>query len=412
MANRTSNRLSAKFVERSKKIGNHPDGDGLYLQVREGVRGISKSWIFRYQLNKRVREMGLGSIKDITLLEARRKVQESRKLLLEGKDPIYERNLKKSLDVPTFWECCEDYIKIHKSDWKNPKSELQWRNTLKYDAIGLCGVKVDSINTPLILRTLQPIWLKKNDTAKKLRGRIERVLDYAKSMGYRTGENPAAMKGNLEFSLAKKPKQRVHQPSLDWRELSSFIKELRSKTAISRLALEFLILTASRTNEVIKAEWSEINFDEKRWVIPGSRMKMGKEHAIPLSPSSIAVLEKVRGLHDKWLFPNERRNNCLSNMAMLEVIRGMKNFIDKSTNRSIVVHGFRSTFRTWASEATNFPSEIAEAALAHSNPNKVEAAYLRSHQFQNRIELMNHYALLADGIFDSGKVIEFKATKN
>ena len=409
MANRTSNRLSAKFVESSKQVGNHPDGDGLYLQIREGARGISKSWIFRYQLNKRVREMGFGSTKDISLLEARKRVQESRKLLIDGKDPIYERNLKKSLDVPTFWECCEAYIKIHKEDWKNPKSELQWRNTLKKDAKALCGVKVDSINTPLILKTLQPIWIIKNDTAKKLRGRIERVLDYAKSMGYRTGENPAAMKGNLEFSLAKKPKERVHQPSLDWRELSSFIKSLRSKNATSRLALEFLILTASRTSEVINAEWSEINFDEKRWVIPASRMKMGKEHAIPLSPTAIALLHKLKGLHEKWIFPNERRNNCLSNMAMLEVVRGIKGFKDKLTNKPIVVHGFRSTFRTWASEATNFPSEIAEAALAHSNPNRVEAAYLRSHQFQNRIALMNHFALLADGSFNNGQVLEFKA---
>lgn len=409
MANRTSNRLSAKFVESSKEVGNHPDGDGLYLQVRKGARGISKSWIFRYQLNKRVREMGFGSTKDISLHDARKKVQESRKLLIDGKDPISERNLKKSLDVPTFWECSESYINIHKADWKNPKSELQWRNTLKKDAKGLCGIKVDSVNTPLILKTLQPIWIKKNDTAKKLRGRIERVLDYAKSMGYRTGENPASMKGNLEFSLAKNPKARVHQASLDWKELSSFIKVLRSKNAISRLALEFLILTASRTNEVIKAEWSEINFDEKRWVIPGNRMKMGKEHAIPLSSTAIAVLEKVRGLHEKWIFPNDKKNNCLSNMAMLEVVRGIKKFKDKASDKPIVVHGFRSTFRTWASEATNFPSEIAEAALAHSNPNRVEAAYLRSHQFQNRIELMNHYALLADGAFDNGQVLEFRA---
>lgn len=409
MANRTSNRLSAKFVDSSKEIGNHPDGDGLYLQVREGARGISKSWVFRYQLNKRVREMGLGSVKDFSLLEARKKLHESRKLLLDGKDPIYERNLQKSLDVPTFWECCEAYIKIHKEDWKNPKSELQWRNTLMKDAKGLCPIKVDAINTPLILKILQPVWISKNDTAKKLRGRIERVLDYAKSMGYRSGENPAAMKGNLEFSLAKKPRGREHQPSLDWRELSNFMQELRSKNALSRLALEFLILTASRTGEVLKAEWNEINFNEKRWIIPGSRMKMGKEHAIPLSSSAMALLEKVKGLHERWIFPNEKKNNCLSNMAMLEVVRGIKNFKDKSTNKPIVVHGFRSTFRTWASEATNFPSEIAEAALAHSNPNKVEAAYLRSHQFQNRIELMNHFSLLAAGAFDDGQVLEFKA---
>ncbi|MBU3639130.1 tyrosine-type recombinase/integrase [Polynucleobacter sp. AP-RePozz3-80-G7] len=409
MANRTSNQLSAKFVETTKTLGNHLDGDGLYLQVREGARGISKSWIFRYQLNKRVREMGFGALKDVSLQAARLKLAESRKMLLEGKDPLYERNLKKSLNVPTFWECCEAYIEIHKSDWKNAKSELQWRNTLKNDAKSLSNIKVDFISTPLVLKVLQPIWNEKNDTARKLRGRIERVLDYAKSMGFRAGENPAAMKGNLEFSLAKKPTERIHQPSLHWKQLSTFIKELRKSNAVSRLALEFLILTASRTGEVINAQWDEIDLDEKRWTIPATRMKMAKEHAIPLSPSAIAILEKVKGLHEKWVFPNDKKMGALSNMAMLEVVRGIKGYKDKVTNKEIVVHGFRSTFRTWVSEATNFPAEIAEAALAHNNPNKVEASYLRSNQYQNRINLMNHFAQLAEGQLDSSQVLPFRS---
>ena len=409
MANRTSNQLSAKFAETTKTLGNHLDGDGLYLQVREGSRGISKSWVFRYQLNKRVREMGFGALKDISLQEARLKLAESRKMLLDGKDPLYERNLKKSLNVPTFSECCEAYIEAHKSDWKNAKSELQWRNTLKNDAKSLSNIKVDSISTPLVLKVLQPIWAEKNDTARKLRGRIERVLDYAKSMGYRTGENPAMMKGNLEFSLAKKPQERVHQPSLHWKELSVFIKELRNTKVVSRLALEFLILTASRTNEVINAQWDEIDLKEKIWVIPASRMKAAKEHAVPLSDSAIKVLEKVKDLHGKWVFPNDTKKNPLSNMAMLEVVRGMERYKDKVSKKPIVVHGFRSTFRTWVSEATNFPAEIAEAALAHNNPNKVEAAYLRSHQYQNRINLMSNFAQLAEGQFDSSQVLPFRS---
>jgi len=407
MANRTSNQLSAKFVETTKKLGNHLDGDGLYLQVQEGSRGISKSWIFRYQRNKRVREMGFGALKDVGLQAARQKLAECRKLLLDGKDPLYEKNLKKSLNVPTFSECCEAYIEAHKADWKNSKSELQWRNTLKNDAKSLSNIKVDFISTPLVLKVLQPIWTVKNDTARKLRGRIERVLDYAKSLGHRTGENPAAMKGNLEFSLAKKPQKAEHQPSLYWKELSVFIKELRSREVISRLALEFLILTATRTSEVINAQWDEIDLKEKVWLIPANRMKAAKEHAIPLSESAIKVLEKVKDLHGKWVFPNNMKKNPISNMAMLEVVRGMQGYKDKTSKKPIVVHGFRSTFRTWASEATNFPSEIAEAALAHSNPNKVEAAYLRSHQFQNRIALMDRYALLAEGVFDNSQVIEF-----
>lgn len=408
MANRTSNRLSAKFVETTKKIGNHLDGDGLYLQVREGSRGITKSWLFRYQLNNRTREMGFGAFKDVSLLEARQRLSEARKLLLDGTDPLYERNLKKTLDVPTFGDCCSAYIEAHRSDWKNPKSELQWRNTLTNDAKSLTDIKVNVITTPLVLKVLQPIWKEKNDTAKKLRGRIERVLDYAKSMGYREGENPASMKGNLEFSLTKKTPTATHQPALNWRELSAFIKDLRSSNVISRKALEFLILTAARTNEVIKAQWSEIDLKDKRWVIPSDRMKANKEHAVPLSDSAIAVLESVKGLHDTWVFPSTKKEGCLSSMALLEVVRGMTNYKDKDSQRQIVVHGFRSTFRTWASEATHYPAEIAEAALAHKNPNKVEASYLRSYQYQNRVSLMTHYAQLAEGVFESGKVLEFK----
>jgi integrase len=409
MANRTSNQLSAKFVANTKVIGNHLDGDGLYLQVREGSRGISKSWIFRYQLNKKVREMGFGALKDVSLQEARVKLAESRKLLLEGKDPLYERNLKKTISVPTFWECCEAYIDAHKSDWKNHKSELQWRNTLKNDAKTLSSLKVDYISTPLILKVLQPIWNTKNDTARKLRGRIERVLDYAKSMGYRTGENPASMKGNLEFTLSTKPPKIIHQPSLHWKELPVFIKELRSREAVSRLALEFLILTATRTSEVINAQWNEIDLNKKRWIIPDSRMKAGKEHAIPLSDAAVRVLNIVRGLHKQWVFPNLKNNTSLSNMAMLEVLRDMNGYKDKVSKKPIVVHGFRSTFRTWASEATNFPAEIAEAALAHSNPNKVEAAYLRSHQYQNRINLMKYFSDFVDGKLNENNILIFKS---
>ncbi len=407
MANRTSNQLSAKFVETTKKIGNHLDGDGLYLQVRDGARGISKSWIFRYQLNRRVTEMGFGSLRDVGLQAARQKLAESRKMLLDGKDPLCEKNLKKSLNVPTFTECCEAYIQAHKSGWKNAKSELQWRNTLKNDAKSLSNIKVDFISTPLILKVLQPIWNEKNDTARKLRGRMERVLDYAKSMGYRTGENPATMKGNLEYSLAKKPQKVVHQPSLHWGELTVFIKELRTSEVVSRLALEFLILTATRTSEVINAQWDEIDLKEKVWLIPASRMKGAKEHAIPLSESAIKVLKKVKDLHKKWIFPNEKTQSPISNMAMLEVVRGMQGYKDRLSKKPVVVHGFRSTFRTWVSEATNFPSEVAEAALAHSNPNKVEAAYLRSHQFQNRIKLMNLYAQMAEGLLDNPQAVVF-----
>jgi integrase len=228
-------------------------------------------------------------------------------------------------------------------------------------------------------------------------------------MGYRSGENPASMKGNLEFTLSNKPQKIIHQPSLHWKELPVFIKELRSREAVSRLALEFLILTATRTSEVINAQWNEIDLNKKRWIIPDSRMKAGKEHAIPLSDAAVRVLNIVSGLHKQWVFPNLKKNTSLSNMAMLEVLRDMDGYKDKVSKKPIVVHGFRSTFRTWASEATNFPAEIAEAALAHSNPNKVEAAYLRSHQYQNRINLMKYFSDFVDGKLNENNILIFKS---
>ena len=216
------------------------------------------------------------------------------------------------------------------------------------------------------------------------------------------------MKGNLEFTLSTKAQKIIHQPSLHWKELPVFIKELRSREAVSRLALEFLILTATRTSEVINAQWNEIDLNEKRWIIPASRMKAGKEHAIPLSDAAVRVLSKVSGLHKQWVFPNLKKNTSLSNMAMLEVLRDMDGYKDRVSKKPIVVHGFRSTFRTWASEATNFPAEISEAALAHSNPNKVEAAYLRSHQYQNRINLMQYFSDFADGNLKENNILLFK----
>jgi integrase len=407
MANRAYKQLTAKFVESTKKIGNHLDGDGLYLQVTEGARGINKSWLFKYQLNKKVREMGLGSFRDVSLLEARQKSQDARKLLLQGFDPLNEKNAKRSILIPTFAECCDTYITAHQSSWKNPKSEAQWRSTLANDAEKLSHHRVNLITTPMVLQVLKPIWETKSVTAQRLRGRIEKVLDYAKSLGYRDGDNPAEWKGNLEFSLSQKPQTKIHQPSLDWHELTQFIPELRAKDCLSAYALEFLILTATRTSEVINAEWSEIDLKEARWTIPAARMKANKEHVIPLSTLALNILKKVKDLNDQWIFPNDKKP--LSNMAMLELVRGMGPYKDKDSKKLIVVHGFRSTFRNWASEATNYPKEIIERALAHGNPDKTEAAYLRSDQYKNRVKLMNAYARLIEGKITNDKIIQFRS---
>jgi integrase len=351
--------------------------------------------------------MGLGSFRDVSLLEARQKCQDARKFILQGLDPLNEKNAKKSIVIPTFAECCDTYITAHKNSWKNPKSEAQWRSTLANDAKKLSLHRVNLITTPMVLQVLKPIWEIKNVTARRLRGRIEKVLDYAKSLGYRDGDNPAELKGNLEFSLSPKPQTKIHQPSLDWQELTKFIPELRAKDCLSAYALEFLILTATRTNEVINAEWSEIDWKESRWTIPAARMKANKEHVIPLSPSALNILKKVKELNEKWIFANDKKP--LSNMAMLELVRGMKSYKDKDSNRPIVIHGFRSTFRNWASEATSYPKEIIERALAHSNPDKTEASYLRSDQYKNRVKLMNAYARLIEGKTSSDKIIQFRS---
>jgi integrase len=406
MANRAYKQLNAKFVESVKDIGNYLDGDGLYLQVTNGARGINKSWLFKYQLNKKVREMGLGSFRDVSLLEARQKCQDARKLILQGLDPLNDRNSKKATIAPTFGQCCEAFISSHQEYWKNPKSAAQWRSTLTNDARKLTDHRVNFITTPMILQVLKPIWETKYTTASRLRGRIEKILDYAKSEGYRDGDNPATLKGNLEFSLPKKKHEKEHHPALDWHEINTFITELRLKDCISSYALEFLILTATRTSEVINAEWSEIDLNQARWLIPKNRMKGNKEHIIPLSPSAINILKKIKDDDDKWLFSNNGKP--LSNMAMLEILRGMSKYLDKSSKKPVVVHGFRSTFRTWASEATNYPKEIIERAMSHQNPDKVEASYLRSDQFQNRIKLMNAYSRLIEGKTNSNKIIQFK----
>ena len=407
MANRLHKQLTAKFVQSTKLVGNHLDGDGLYLQVTEGARGINKSWLFKYQLNKKVREMGMGSFRDVSLLEARQKCEDARKLIFQGLDPLNEKNAKKAIVIPTFAECCDAYITAQKNSWKNPKSEAQWRSTLANDAKKLSHHRVNLITTPMILQVLKPIWDTKNVTASRLRGRIEKVLDYAKSLGHRDGDNPATLKGNLEFSLSPKTQNKIHQPSLDWHELTKFIPELRLKDCVSAYALEFLILTATRTNEVINAEWSEINWSESRWTIPAFRMKANKEHVIPLSSSALSILTKVKDLNEKWIFPNNKKP--LSNMAMLELVRGIGSYKDKDSNKPIVVHGFRSTFRNWASEATNYPREIIERALAHSNPDNTEASYLRSDQYKNRIKLMNAYAKLIEGKTTTDKLVHFRS---
>jgi integrase len=288
-------KLTALSVSQAKKPGYYADGNGLYLSVK----GNSKSWVFRFRDRGRLREMGLGALHTIGLARAREKARECREMRLDGKDPIAVRRAdrQRQQNVLTFKECAERYIAVHKAGWRNAKHAKQWPATLSdyvYPVVG--SLPVDAIDTGLVMRALSPIWTTKPETASRVRGRIESILDWAKAHGYRDGENPARWRGHLENLLPKKTKVRrvEHHAALPYAELPRFMAELRQQEGVAARALEFLILTAARTGEVVGAEWSEIDFKARLWTVPGSRMKAGREHRVPLSEPALAILEACR----------------------------------------------------------------------------------------------------------------------
>lgn len=380
--------LSALVVSRTREPGLYADGGGLYLQV---THADARSWIFRFMLNGRARSMGLGSLHTLTLAEARNKATECRKLCLDGIDPIEARQRVRSaaqLDAAkamTFDACAETYIEAHKKGWRNEKHIDQWRNTLATYASPVFGaLPVQAVDTGLVMRVIEPIWGDKTETATRVRGRIESVLDWAATRGYRQGENPARWRGHLQNLLPKRSKvQRVeHHAALPFVQIGEFVASLRQQNGTSPLALEFTILTAARTGEVIGATWDEIDLAERAWTVPAERMKGGREHRVPLCAHALRVLERFRALDDKYVFPGGKRGRPLSNMAMLELLKRMG-------RPDLTVHGFRSTFRDWAAETTHFPNEMVEMALAHIIDNKVEAAYRRGDLLQKRRDLMD-----------------------
>jgi integrase len=383
--------LSALVVSRTREPGLYADGGGLYLQV---TNADARSWIFRFMLNGRARSMGLGSLHTLTLAEARSKATECRKLCLDGIDPIESRRRVRSaaqLDAAkamTFDACAEAYIDAHKKGWRNEKHVDQWRNTLATYASPVFGaLPVQAVDTGLVMRAIEPIWGDKTETATRVRGRIEAILDWAATRGYRQGENPARWRGHLQNLLPKRSKvQRVeHHAALPFARIGEFVANLREQNGTSPLALEFTILTAARTGEVIGATWDEIDLAERTWNVPPERMKGGREHRVPLCAQAIRILERFRALDDRYVFPGGKRGRPLSNMAMLELLKRMG-------RPDLTVHGFRSTFRDWAAETTHFPNEMVEMALAHIIENKVEAAYRRGDLFQKRRELMDAWA--------------------
>ncbi|MCJ2067708.1 integrase arm-type DNA-binding domain-containing protein [Methylobacterium sp. J-030] len=378
-------------VSRTREPGLYADGGGLYLQV---TNAEARSWIFRFMLNGRARSMGLGSLHTLTLAEARSKATECRKLCLEGIDPIEAReNVRAAarLDAAntiTFDACSEAYIEAHRKGWRNPKHADQWRNTLATYASPVFGpLPVQAVDTGLVMRAIEPIWGDKTETATRVRGRIEAVLDWAATRGYRQGENPARWRGHLQNLLPKRSKvQRVeHHAALPFTEISDFVRLLRAQAGTSSLALEFTILTAARTGEVIGATWDEIDLAERTWTVPAERMKGGREHRVPLCDRAVVILKSFRVLGDRYVFPGGKRGKPLSNMAMLELLKRMG-------RPDLTVHGFRSTFRDWAAETTHFPNEMVEMALAHIIENRVEAAYRRGDLFAKRRELMSEWA--------------------
>ena len=374
--------LSAAAVRALKESGRYGDGNGLYLIVDDSG---SKRWMLRTVVLGRRRDIGLGGLPLVSLAEAREEAAGMRKIARKGGDPLAERQ-KARAEIPTFKQAATTVHEEHAKAWKNRKHAAQWINTLKRYTFPLFGERpVDQIGTAEVLGALSKIWLEKPETARRVRQRIGTVLDWAKAAGHRTGENPI---NGIAKGLPKQPKRKSHHAALPYPEVNSFITNLRNAGAnkSTRLAFEFLILTATRTSEVILAEWSEIDFDKKAWTIPAERMKAGRKFRVPLAPRCIKILELAEELSDDglYIFPGQSVEKPLSTMVFLMMIRRM--------GKAITAHGFRSSFRDWAAERTNFARQVCEMALAHTVSDKTEAAYLRGDLFDKRRELMDTWA--------------------
>ncbi|MBH1944990.1 integrase arm-type DNA-binding domain-containing protein [Erythrobacter sp. YJ-T3-07] len=393
MPKKLHNALTPLAVKNAKP-GRHADGAGLHLLVKPSG---ARSWVYRFMLNGKSRDVGLGAAGPggLSLANARDEAARLRVKVKAGIDPLEERD-KDAADAlaaaqaakiagTTFRDVATAYIAANEESWRNPKHRQQWRNTLDtyvYPVIG--DLPVAEVETAHVLKILEPIWKGKAETASRIRGRIETVLDSAKARGYRQGENPARWRGHLSQILPARTRlSRGHHKALPYEELPAFIRALHKREAVAALALEFTILTAARTGEVIGANWAEVDLDRAIWTIPADRMKAAKEHRVPLSSRAVAILESLQPLGSDFLFPGAKGGK-LSGMAMGMLMRRMK--VDAT------VHGFRSGFRDWAAECTGYAHEVAEMALAHTIENKVERAYRRGDLFDKRRRLMGDWA--------------------
>ncbi len=391
--------LTDRLVKQAK-AGVLIDGKGLRLKVTANANTgvLRKSWILRVTVKGGpTREMGLGSASDVSLAEARERAREARKLARDGVDPITARDAHvearavEAARVMSFRQCAEAYIDAHRAGWKSQKHADQWTSTLKtYAYPVLANLPVQSVDVALVMKVLDPIWKTKTETASRVRQRIEAVLNWAKARGLRQGENPAQWRGHLEKLLPPRNKvQRVrHHAALPYPETPTFIAALRATSnTVAAEAFEFLILTATRTSEVTNAKWSEIDLDKSVWTIPAERMKARREHRVALSKRACAILKSRRARSGKsvWVFTGAKADKQLSNMAFLALLRRLG-------RTDITAHGFRSSFRDWAAEQTNYPREVAETALAHTISDKVEAAYRRTDLFDKRAKMMEAWA--------------------
>jgi integrase len=374
-------RLSARKVETAKP-GKYSDGGNLYLIV--STTGARK-WVLRFTHRGRPKEMGLGSAVDVPLADARDKADAARRVVAKGLDPIEER--ERGAATPTFGTVADDVRESLSAGFRNEKHKAQWRMTLETYAAPLRGKPVDTITTDDVLSVLKPIWLEKPETASRLRGRIEKVLDAAKAKGHREGENPARWRGHLDHLLPRPSKlTRGHHAAMAYEAVPAFIGQLRDREATAALALEFCILTAARTGEVLGAKWSEIDLEKKLWTVPPARMKAGREQRVPLPPRAISILESLAQTKvGEHVFTGQQTDKPMSSMAMEMMLRRMK--VQDAT-----VHGFRSSFRDWAGNESSFPREIIEAALAHVIGDKAEQAYRRGDALEKRRRLMETWA--------------------
>jgi integrase len=383
-------RLTALAAAKMSKAGRYAAGDGLYLQV---TKGGSKSWIFRYQRAGQARHMGLGGFDILPLAEARQRAQDARKLLLDDIDPLENRRAQRvesraqAARGVTFKRCAEEFIASQEVGWRNSDHRRQWRSTLERYAYPVLGdLPVAAIDGALVLRVLQPIWGSKPETASRVRGRIESILSRATVLDYRGGENPARWRGNLEYLLSDRKKVRAvkHHPALPYSEVSTFLADLRGRHGTAARALEVTILTALRSGEVLGTRWPEFDLQTRVWTIPKERMKGGREHKVPLSDRVIEIVESLPR-DSEFVFAGLRRSQPLNVAAMLRVISRMK-------RTGITTHGFRSSFRDWASETTNHPNHVVEMALAHAIGDDVEAAYRRGDLLEKRRQLMAEWS--------------------